>query len=270
MRPPSDHWVALALLLTFLAVTLGLTGFASHELGRSSTVAGATPVGGLDDAGPLLDLSGEEIRSVQPADHEVALTFDDGPDPRWTPAILDVLARRRVPATFFVVGASVLEHPGLVRREVDAGHDVGSHTFTHADLSSTPGGRESLELSLTETALEGATGRSTSILPFPYSSTTAALTAGQLRAAQQAAHDGYLLVTSTHDGEDWQRAGAPAIVASAMPSDGRGAIILLHDGGGDRSQTVAALDQLIDRLEAAGYQFRFDSLEAALRAVVRA
>lgn len=254
-RSPSDHWMALGLLLTFLAVVLTLTGFTSHEVGRSATATAAAPVGGLDGVGPILDLSGSDVRSVAPPDHLVALTFDDGPDPRWTPAILDVLARRHVPATFFVVGANVLDHPDLVRRERDEGHDIGSHTFTHADLANVPGWRESLELSLTETALEGAIGRSTSILRLPYSSSTADLTERQLRSGQQAAGDGYLLVTATNDGEDWKRPGVPAIVRSAMPRDGRGAVVLLHDGGGDRGQTVAALDQLIDRLQAAGYEF---------------
>ena len=266
VRPPSDHWVALGLLLTFFAVALTLTGFTSHELGRSSTAAATQPVGGLDGVGPILDLSGTDVRSIAPPNHVVALTFDDGPDPRWTPAILDVLARRQVPATFFVVGGNVLEHPDVVRREFDAGDDIGSHTFTHADLATVPGWRESLELSLTESALQGATGRSTSILRLPYSSTTADLTAQQLRAGRQAAGDGYLLVTATHDGEDWKRPGVPAIVASAMPPNGQGAIILLHDGGGDRSQTVTALDHLIDQLQAGGYQFRTVSQLAGLPA----
>src|SRR5207237_1311415 len=77
-------------------------------------------------------------------DHTVALTFDDGPDPRWTPAILDVLRRERVPATFFDVGSRVAQYPGLVRDELAAGHEVGSHTFAHNSLTGIAGWRGNL------------------------------------------------------------------------------------------------------------------------------
>jgi len=86
----------------------------------------------------------------------VALTFDDGPDPTWTPKILAVLRQYRVPATFFLVGVHVASYPGLVREELSAGCEVGSHTYTHANLAAAAGWREGFELTLTQNALAGA------------------------------------------------------------------------------------------------------------------
>jgi cellulose synthase/poly-beta-1,6-N-acetylglucosamine synthase-like glycosyltransferase/peptidoglycan/xylan/chitin deacetylase (PgdA/CDA1 family) len=245
----------LILVMVSLILALSVVGFAGHAIGATSTAQRAAPAAGLQQVGPIVDLAGTELRSFTPPDKEVALTFDDGPDPHWTPQILAVLQRHHVPATFFVVGANVLAHPGLVRAELAAGDDVGTHTFTHSDLSAVAGWRANLELGLTETALAGAIGRTTSLLRLPYSSTSVDLSDRQLAAARRAARYGYLLVTATRDGEDWQRPGVGAILARATPLPGQGAIILLHDAGGDRSETVAALDPLITNLQGAGYRF---------------
>src|SRR5207302_4990583 len=122
---------------------------------------------------------------------QVVLTFDDGPDTRWTPQILKVLARHHARATFFVVGAKVARHPGLVRTVYRAGNEIGSHTFTHADLGTTSSIRRTVELSFTQAAV-AATGISTSLLRLPYSSETSELTAGELAAARSASRYGYL------------------------------------------------------------------------------
>ncbi len=134
---------------------------------------------------------------MSPPDSTVALTFDDGPDPLWTPKVLDVLRRHGVPATFFVVGRRAADHPGLVRRAFDEGHELGVHTFTHADLSSIPGWRANLELSMSQTALGGSAGVHTALLRPPYSSSPEELTGDNLRAARAAARRGYL-VTQQH------------------------------------------------------------------------
>src|SRR6266550_5614229 len=130
------RWVALSAMVLALFMALVVDGFARHEIGRSATgpafgpaAVPATP--GLATAGPVLDLTGPQLRSAPLPDKTVALTFDDGPDPKWTPEILDVLRRHGVPATFFVVGAAVARHPELVRAELAAGHEIGAHTFTH-------------------------------------------------------------------------------------------------------------------------------------------
>src|SRR5581483_2993759 len=133
LRRPPSHWVVFASVLAALALALLVQGYAREEVGRSSTEAPGAPVPGLEGAGPVLDLSGPVVRSVSPPAGEIALTFDDGPDATWTPLVLDVLRRHHVRATFFVVGSQVVAHPGLLRAEVRAGHEIGSHTFTHAN-----------------------------------------------------------------------------------------------------------------------------------------
>jgi cellulose synthase/poly-beta-1,6-N-acetylglucosamine synthase-like glycosyltransferase/peptidoglycan/xylan/chitin deacetylase (PgdA/CDA1 family) len=253
-RSPSTHWGTLVLLLIGLSSALFVDGYAHNRLGRSTTTARG-PIAGLHGAGPILDLSRREVRSVPVPSGQVALTFDDGPDPRWTPRVLEVLARHHVRATFFVVGTKVASHPGIARRIRRAGHEIGSHTFTHADMGSASRIRRSAELSLTQVVLAGATGISTSLLRLPYSSEPEELTQGEVRAAREAARYGYLLVATTNDGEDWRRPGVDVIVGRSLPRDNEGAVILLHDSGGDRHQTVAALERIIEELEHRGDRF---------------
>src|SRR5579864_1167740 len=115
-RQPRAHWALLGLVLFVLAAGLTLDGYRQRAIGHSGTDTELT--GGpatLAGAGPVLDLSGASARSVTGAPRTIALTFDDGPDPRWTPQVLAVLARDHVPATFFVVGSRVLAYPQLVR-----------------------------------------------------------------------------------------------------------------------------------------------------------
>jgi poly-beta-1,6 N-acetyl-D-glucosamine synthase len=242
-------------MLAALAMALLVDGFTHHAVGRSSTVGLRGTNAGLSDQGPVLDLSGPQPRSAPLPDKTVALTFDDGPDPQWTPQILDVLRRYNVPATFFVVGAEAARHPELVRQELAAGHEVGAHTFTHTDLGAVSGLRASAELSLTQSALAGAAGINTHLLRLPYSSETAEINTPELTAARRAGDLGYLLVFATEDGEDWRRPGPGAIVARSTPPAGLGGVVLLHDGGGDRSQTVEAVERLIVKLQGEGYRF---------------
>jgi len=247
-----------------LAVALLLQGFVSEQLGSSSSQSQGAPVAGLADVGPVLDLSGAMIRSVTPAPRQVALTFDDGPDPTWTPKILAVLRRYHVPATFFMVGSRIQAHPELVNAVMRDGDEIGAHTFTHADLGHVSGVRANLELSLTQTALAGASSINTSLLRLPYSSTASEFTPGTFRAARAAGRVGYLVVAATEDGEDWTRPGVDRIVANATPPGERGSIVLLHDAGGNRAQTVAALNRLIPDLQSRGYRFETISEVAGL------
>jgi cellulose synthase/poly-beta-1,6-N-acetylglucosamine synthase-like glycosyltransferase/peptidoglycan/xylan/chitin deacetylase (PgdA/CDA1 family) len=242
-------------MLLVLALAFLVDGFARHEVGRSSTEPPTGQNPELDARGPVLDLSGRQPRSAAVPDKTVALTFDDGPDPRWTARILDVLRRHRVPATFFVVGAQAARHPELIRAELAAGDEIGAHTFTHTDLGEVSVTRATVELSLTQSALAGAAGISTHLLRLPYSSEVSDLTTPELAAAQRAARLGYLLVFATEDPEDWRQPGVDTIVAHSAPPAGQGGIVLLHDGGGDRGQTVEAVDRLITKLQAEGYRF---------------
>jgi cellulose synthase/poly-beta-1,6-N-acetylglucosamine synthase-like glycosyltransferase/peptidoglycan/xylan/chitin deacetylase (PgdA/CDA1 family) len=240
-------------------------GFARGTVGGSSTAGQlGPPAPELKGAGSLLDLSGSTPQSVRLPDKTVALTFDDGPDPTWTPQVLEVLRHHGVSATFFVVGSRVLDHPELVRQEIASGHEIGSHTFTHAELGSVSSGRASLELSLAQASLAGAAGIHTALLRLPYSSQASVATAAQLRAAEQAAAAGYLVAFADRSSEDWRPLSVDAIVANATPAGAAGAIVLMHDAGGDRSRTVAALDRLITGLQARGWRFVTVSELAAL------
>jgi cellulose synthase/poly-beta-1,6-N-acetylglucosamine synthase-like glycosyltransferase/peptidoglycan/xylan/chitin deacetylase (PgdA/CDA1 family)/spore germination protein YaaH len=191
----------------------------------------------------------------------VALTFDDGPDETWTPRILDVLKSRHVPATFFIIGENAIEHPLFLRRLIAEGDEIGSHTFTHPNLAKLPDRGIRIELNTTQRVLEAYTGRSVRLFRAPYFGDAEPTTADELLPALQAQRAGYINVGLHVDPNDWQRPGVDAIVRSTVDQVTRGSpansaqIILLHDGGGDRSQTVAALPRIIDRLRALGYRF---------------
>ncbi|MFI5533600.1 bifunctional polysaccharide deacetylase/glycosyltransferase family 2 protein [Kitasatospora sp. NPDC051853] len=259
--PLRTHWLLLTTLVLTLTAALLLQGW-THQLYGGTPDGAATAKGdgravpgAVRDGGPVIDGGAAQPRSARPADRTVALTFDDGPDPVWTPKILDVLRRHQVDATFFVVGSQVAAHPELARRIVAEGHELGVHTFTHADLAAVPEWRRSLELSQSQLALAGAVSRTSSLLRPPYSSSAAALTDADWEAVRKAGQDGYLTVLTTLDSGDWRRPGVDRIVADATPRGTAGEIVLMHDAGGDRSQTVAALDRLIPELQARGYRF---------------
>jgi cellulose synthase/poly-beta-1,6-N-acetylglucosamine synthase-like glycosyltransferase/peptidoglycan/xylan/chitin deacetylase (PgdA/CDA1 family) len=249
------RWVVLGLLLTTLLVLLAVQGLSTRTTGRS-----ATPVPGsggpLAGDGPILAWGPGGLQSrVAAPGKRIALTFDDGPDPRWTPRIASVLERLHVPATFFVVGSEVVRHPDVVRRLHRAGFELGNHTFTHADLSTLPGWEQRLQVSLTDNALAGTVGIRPRLFRPPYSSVPGGVNDQQARAYASLAREGYDVVLTDLDGEDWRRPGVSSIVASATPQTARGGVVLLHDGGGDRSQTIRAVERLVPALRARGFDF---------------
>ncbi|MFI0895161.1 bifunctional polysaccharide deacetylase/glycosyltransferase family 2 protein [Streptomyces sp. NPDC020983] len=255
------HWLLLTVLILTLGGTLLVQGYTEHMFGIGDDAAGSGggPASQVPTAashgGPVIDSAVTPARTARPKARTIALTFDDGPDPRWTPQILAVLRRHHVHATFFVVGTEVAQHPALVRQILADGHQIGIHTFTHADLGAIPAWQRSLELREAQLALAGATGQTSYLLRPPYSSGNDALDDRDWQSVETAGRHGYLTVLSTQDSEDWQRPGAEAIVAHATPHGSAGQIVLMHDGGGDRSQTVAALDRLLPQLTARGYRF---------------
>ena len=191
----------------------------------------------------------------------VALTFDDGPDPEWTPQILDILKAKHVPATFFVIGENAMPHPFLLNRIVDEGSEIGNHSFTHPNLALVSPAGTRIELTTTRRLIEAYTGRSVRLFRAPYFGDAEPTTANELLPALIAQQDGYTNVGLHVDPGDWKRPPAAQIIADTLAqvntSDPETAsqIVLLHDGGGDRSQTVAALPGLIDGLRAKGYSF---------------
>ncbi len=192
----------------------------------------------------------------------LALTFDDGPDPRWTPAILDILKREQVPATFFIVGKNGQAYPDLMRRIVNDGHELGNHTFTHPNLGELPLRLTELELNATQRLIESETGRSSVLFRPPYFGDAEADKPQEVEPAIVAQNLGYVMVGVRIDPNDWQLpVTADQIVTRtidrAIDSDPetRGEVILLHDSGGDRSATVEALPRLIHELKARGFRF---------------
>lgn len=189
----------------------------------------------------------------------IALTFDDGPDPDVTPKILDILEQKHAPAAFFIVGENGLEHPGILRRIAADGFEIGNHSYTHPNLAQvTPLGTK-LELNATQRLIEAYTGRSTKLFRAPYFGDAEPTTADELGPAEIAQKLGYTIVGLHVDPGDWQRPGVQAIVDRTMAqvhaatTEHSSNIVLLHDGGGNREQTIAALPQIIDRLRAEGY-----------------
>lgn len=184
--------------------------------------------------------------------HRVALTFDDGPDEHWTPAILDTLRSRHVQASFFVIGEQVQANLALTRRIVAEGHTLGNHTFSHPDLSRVSPFTTQLELDATARLLEAVVGSRTALFRPPYFGDAEPTTVAELAPVEEATKLGYLTAGVHVDSDDWRRPGTDAIIARTLRARARGHVILLHDGGGDRAQTVASIGPLIDSLRARG------------------
>ena len=192
---------------------------------------------------------------------EVALTFDDGPDPHWTAKILDILKAKHAPATFFVIGENMEAYPDLVKREVADGMLVGSHTYTHPNIAEISPGEMGLQLNVTQRLFQVITGRTMRFFRPPYLGDASPSTPREVAPLLKARDLGYLSVGLRIDPDDWKRPDAQLIVsrtldrlADANPETG-GQIVLLHDSGGDRSRTIAALPHLIDAIRARGYTF---------------
>ncbi|MFF9062591.1 bifunctional polysaccharide deacetylase/glycosyltransferase family 2 protein [Streptomyces sp. NPDC014882] len=251
--------ILAGLLLLALTSVLLLDGYLRAEVGgdqRVRTGAGASKV--PDDilgGGPILTFRGGRATTVSVPDKTIVLTFDDGPDPTWTPQVLEILEKYDVPGTFFLVGSMVARHPGIVKDMVEQGDEVGIHTFTHVDLSYQSDARVDREMEQTQLALAGAAGITTTLFRAPYSSRTDAVDDYSWPVYQRLGEDGYTSVFVDTDSDDWKRPGVSKIIEWATPEDGEGASVLFHDAGGERSQTIAALPAYIKKMKAAGYTF---------------
>ena len=182
----------------------------------------------------------------------VALTFDDGPDGRWTPKILDILKQKHANATFFVIGENMQDRPDLVQREVREGNIVGNHTWTHPNIGETPVAQTDLEINTTQRLFEVLTGRSMRLFRPPYFGDAEPSTPNEVEPLLTAQKLGYLIVGLRIDPDDWQPRLPSNVAAHALDPDTivqrvmdrlddtgphQGQVILLHDAGGDRTQT---------------------------------
>ncbi|MER7179473.1 bifunctional polysaccharide deacetylase/glycosyltransferase family 2 protein [Streptomyces hyaluromycini] len=256
------------LVLAALMAMLMLRGYvhseilADHRI-RPEAASDRVPEQILD-GGPVIDTRGGRTTSLRIPDHHLVLTFDDGPDPTWTPKVLDVLKKHHAHAVFFVTGTMTSRCPQLVRRMVAEGHEVGVHTFSHPDLSYQSKKRIDWELSQTQLAITGAAGIRTSLFRPPYSSLADAMDNLSWPVTEYIGSRGYITVVNDTDSEDWRKPGVDRIIRNATPGAGKGAIVLMHDSGGDRHQTVQALDRFLPLLQKQGYTF--DNLTEALNA----
>ncbi|HEX4603062.1 MAG TPA: glycosyltransferase [Candidatus Angelobacter sp.] len=229
---------------------------------------------------PETNLVSSEIMTVLPEPYQimqygwkeklVALTFDDGPDPAYTPKILDILKQANAPATFFLIGLQTQKFPGLAQRIYNEGHAIGNHTFTHPDISDiSPWYMKRVELRLTEKLFASKLGVKPLFFRPPYSIDQEPDVADQVRPLELVQGEGYITVGSKIDPNDWKKGqSSDEIVAEVMEQVQReatkgcqtraplycGNIVLLHDGGGDREATVHALPLMIQRLRDRGFK----------------
>ncbi|WP_250005003.1 polysaccharide deacetylase family protein [Actinoplanes sp. M2I2] len=178
----------------------------------------------------------------------VALTFDDGPHPAYTPQVLKLLRKHQVKATFFVIGQYAAAHPDLVRSIVADGHAVGTHTWSHADVSRLPAGRVRTEVGRAVDTVATTAGRAPEFFRAPYGSWSR--TTFEVCAAL-----GQTSIAWDVDPRDWENPGAAVIRSTILNQVGNRSIVLTHDGGGDRAQTVRALRSVLPVLLDTGYRF---------------
>ena len=187
-------------------------------------------------------------RSVETEKKQIAITFDDGPHPMLTPKILEILARYNVPATFFMVGQNILNYSEAARAVINAGHEVGNHTFTHPHIESLNEKAIFEEIGRCEDALEELCEYRPHILRTPQGALTPILERCLLE-------DDYILVLWSLDTRDWDNKSTDAIVRSVLDRVKAGDIILMHDYIGYNSKTPEALEQIIPELLSQGYEF---------------
>lgn len=236
-----------------------ITSIGSGEVvGLDPTAANGRRTFSTDSAGRVL--AKYDIPPAHPTlfrqdaveEDRVAITFDDGPDPEWTPRILDILKQRGVKAAFFIVGQEAERNPDLVRRIVAEGHEIGNHSFTHPNLAELPPSMIRLQLNATERLIESLTGRSTNLFRPPYNADSHPSKLEELLPISIAQSLGYMTVLENIDPKDWEKPSADELLARVQTAQDQGNIILLHDGGGDRSATIEALPAIIDYLRERG------------------
>ncbi|WP_171053067.1 bifunctional polysaccharide deacetylase/glycosyltransferase family 2 protein [Streptomyces marianii] len=249
-----------SLFLVALLAMLMLRGYVHSEILADHRVRPPVSSGQVPEqilnGGPVIDARTPGApKALSVPDKNLVLTFDDGPDPVWTPKVLDKLKQYDAHAVFFVTGTMASRHPDLVRRMVAEGHELGLHTFNHPDLALQTQSRIDWELSQNQLALAGAAGIRTSLFRPPYSSFSAALDDKSWPVTEYIGSRGYITAFNDTDSEDWKRPGVEAIIKRATPEGTKGSIVLMHDSGGDRSQTVAALGRLLPDMKERGYRF---------------
>lgn len=190
---------------------------------------------------------------------ELVLTFDDGPDPEFTPKVLDILSKYHVPASFFLIGINAESNLPIVKRIYREGHEIGNHSFTHPNMALVSRDRARLEMKLTRLLIECITGHSTIMFRAPYNADSEPETMEEMIPVANAREENYLDIGESIDPNDWEEGvTADSIFQRTVREveSGRGNIILLHDAGGDnRTPTIEALPKIIEYFQKRGYTF---------------
>jgi len=196
------------------------------------------------------------IKRFGEADKKIALTFDDGPDPVYTPQVLDILKKEKVPGCFFVVGIMAEKNMELLRQEYNDGYEIGNHTFFHPDMSAIGPARVKFELNATRRLIEAVTGHSTILFRAPFNADAEPQNIAEILPVAQSRKENYINIGEYIDPEDWEPGKtADQIFNEVVKQKNNGNILLLHDAGGNREATVAALPRIIKYFKAQGYTF---------------
>jgi peptidoglycan/xylan/chitin deacetylase (PgdA/CDA1 family) len=266
MVPMADHGSSEELSVTFvnrrrallavggMALTAGsarrllVSGSAGQAHGQRAAPAHRTVTAGQGaHPAPSYPLD-QPLYYIQDASKSIALTIDDGPDPAYTPQVLRLLRQYHITATFSMIGVHVAAYPHLARAVAEAGHTIANHTWTHADLQGMPVHQVHGELARATDAIHAATGVHPGLFRAPYGAWSPAV----IRQCEQMK---MVPMDWSVDPRDWAEPGVRRIVRRIMEQTRPGSIILEHDGGGNRSQTVAALRIVLPRLLDEGYHF---------------
>ncbi|GGF97978.1 polysaccharide deacetylase family protein [Paenibacillus abyssi] len=196
------------------------------------------------------------IEKVTIHKNRIALTFDDGPDPEHTAQILNLLKKHDTKATFFVIGKKLKKHPELGKRIVAEGHDIGNHTYNHPDLAKLSAEEIKEELAKTDRIIKKITGKKPAIFRPPYLS----YNDNVLEASRKM---GYLTIMRSIETNDYKKPGTDKIVKAVMSKLAPGEIVLMHDSGGDRTQTVEAVSIVLKEMKAKNYKCKKISKLAA-------
>ncbi|MEU3858684.1 polysaccharide deacetylase family protein [Streptomyces sp. NPDC028722] len=241
--------VAAALGVTVAAAATSVWSAQAGQSGGGSAGRGAPAPSTAPAAAPV---SAVIAHASDRGEHAVNITIDDGPDPVWTPRVLQVLRDNGVKATFCMVGTQAEAHPDLVRQVVAAGHRLCDHTVSHdTTMDTKPPAYQSQQIVDAERQITKASG---GVRPMYYRAPGGAFTPYSRKLA---ASHGMRPLGWNVDSKDFERPGTDAVVATVKRELANGPTILFHDAGGDRSQTVAALGTLLPWLKQQGYAFGF-------------
>ncbi|SFE00182.1 Peptidoglycan/xylan/chitin deacetylase, PgdA/CDA1 family [Paenibacillus catalpae] len=188
------------------------------------------------------------IQAIDTASKVVAFTFDDGPNPVYTPQLLEIFAEAGGKATFYMIGEQIAAHPEVAKLVHEQGHEIGNHTYTHPNMTELPDEEIESELARTEELIKKITGSRAATMRLPY-------LAGDERVHAILARNGYPSIGALNmDAKDWDMPGVDHILDSSRKEVRNGSILIFHDGYGDRSQSVEAIRVLTQELTASGYR----------------